>query len=224
MQNTLWNLRLSSSRAPRLRTAGVVSRLATALAALALAGTAATATPEEPARQFVTATVTHVNDGDSLEVRLEGGTARVRLSAIDTPEYDQPYGSESSAAMKAMLPLCTTVRLEVITQDQFRRLVAVVWLEKDGERINVNEAMLRDGHAWAYRRYMRESRFCDIEADAREHKRGLWALPVSDWIYPPEWRLLKNGEIRTLPTPYAETREKCVEVLKQAGAATYSPP
>jgi endonuclease YncB( thermonuclease family) len=29
----------------------------------------------------------------------------VRLSAIDTPEYDQPYGSQASAALKALLPL-----------------------------------------------------------------------------------------------------------------------
>ena len=84
-----------------------------------------------------------------------------------------------------------------------------------------NEAMLREGHAWAYRRYMREARFCDLEAEARDKKLGLWAQPVSEWIYPPEWRFLKNGEIRTLPAPYEETREKCVAVLGLAGAATY---
>ena len=199
----------------------VVRGAAAAGAALLLGGVAVA---QDPPRATLVATVTRVNDGDSLEVQLESGTGRVRLSAIDTPEYDQPYGTESSDAMKALLPVGTKVKLEVITQDQFRRLVAIVWLEKDGERINVNETMLREGHAWAYRRYMREPRFCDIEADARDHKRGLWAQPVSNWIYPPEWRFLKNGEIRNLPTPYPETREKCVEVLKQAGAATYSPP
>jgi len=167
------------------------------------------------------ATVTKVNDGDSIEVALDSGPARVRMSAIDTPEYDQPYGPKSSAAMKAMLPVGSAVELEVVTQDQFKRLVATVWLVADGKRVNINEAMLREGHAWAYRRYMRETRFCDLEAEARDKKLGLWAQPVSEWIYPPEWRFLKNGEIRTLPTPYAETREKCVAVLGLAGAATY---
>ena len=33
-----------------------------------------------------------------------------------------------------------------------------------------------------------------------------------------------HGEIRVLPVPYAETREKCVSVLKLAGAGTYTPP
>jgi endonuclease YncB( thermonuclease family) len=165
--------------------------------------------------------VTKVSDGDSIEVRLDSGPARVRFSAVDTPEYDQPYGKESSAALKAMLPLDSKVELEVVTQDAFNRIVATVWRVSGDERTNINEAMLRDGHAWALRRYMKDPKFCDIEADARDHKRGLWAQPVSDWVYPPEWRYLKNGEIRTLPTPYAETREKCLAVLALAGAATY---
>ena len=187
---------------------------------LTLAAASYAADPIKPLPVLV-GVVTKVSDGDSIEVRLDSGPARVRFSAIDTPEYDQPYGAQSSAALKAMLPLDSKVELEVVTQDQFHRFVATVWLVSGEERINVNEAMLRNGHAWAYRRYMKDPKFCDIEADARDHKRGLWALPVSDWIYPPEWRFLKNGEIRTLPTPYAETREKCVAVLKLAGAATY---
>jgi micrococcal nuclease len=172
----------------------------------------------------VAAKVTKVNDGDSIEVQTDAGPARVRLSAIDTPEYDQPYGDKSSAALKARLPIGAPVELEIVTQDQFKRMVATVWLVAGGDRINLNEMMLRDGHAWAYRRHMRDARFCDIEAEARDGKRGLWAQPVSEWVYPPEWRFLKNGEIRTLPLPYAETREKCVAVLGLAGAATYTPP
>jgi endonuclease YncB( thermonuclease family) len=190
--------------------------------ALALAGSAAAA---EPARTPVLAAkVVKVNDGDSLEVQMDSGTARVRLSAVDTPEYDQPYGDKSSSALKTMLPAGTPIEIEVVTQDSFKRIVAVVWRVDGDKRTNVNETMLREGHAWAYRRYMRDARFCDLEADARDNKRGLWAQPVSDWVYPPEWRFLKNGEIRTLPTPYAETREKCVAVLGLAGAATYTPP
>jgi micrococcal nuclease len=190
------------------------------LMAFGLAAVAAAADPPK----VVPAQVTKVNDGDSLEVATDAGAARVRLFAVDTPEFDQPYGDRSSAALKALLPVGSSVELEGVTQDPFRRMVAVVWLVADGRRTNVNEAMLRAGHAWAYRRYMRDARFCDIEAEARDAKRGLWAQPVSDWIYPPEWRFLKNGEIRALPEPYAETREKCVAVLGLAGAATYTPP
>jgi micrococcal nuclease len=200
-------------RRPNERWTVGVASLLIALAALA-------AEPPKPP-VLLSAKVTKVNDGDSIEVMLETGAGRVRLSAIDTPEYDQPHGAESSAALKSLLPAGSAIELEVVTQDQFRRIVAVVWLQTAGERVNVNEKMLREGHAWAYRRYMRDARFCDVEAEARDAKRGLWAHPVGDWIYPPEWRFLKNGEIRALPTPYVETRETCAAVLGLAGAATY---
>jgi len=187
-------------------------------------GVSAALAADPPVQYGVAAVVTRINDGDSIEVQVAAGPGRVRFAAIDTPEYDEPYGDKSSAALKAMLPVGSKIELDIITQDAFRRMVAMVWLEKDGERINLNEAMLRQGHAWAYRRYMKEAKYCDMEAEARDKKLGLWAQPVSDWIYPPEWRYLKNGEIRALPTPYPETREKCLDVLKIAGAATYTPP
>ncbi len=191
------------------------------LTACLLLSLAASAAEQPKPQASVMAKVTKVNDGDSIEVMLDTGVGRVRLSGIDTPEHDQPHGRESSMALKSLLPVGSAVELEVVTQDQFRRVVAVVWLVEAGARVNVNERMLRDGYAWAYRRYMRDARFCDLEAEARAAKRGLWAQPVGDWVYPPEWRLLRNGEIRSLPTPYVETRETCLAVLKLAGAATY---
>jgi endonuclease YncB( thermonuclease family) len=204
----------------RRKTVARLAGLAAGCVALLLAGSVSAADP----LPVLKAKITRVNDGDSLEVDLDSGHARVRLSAIDTPEYDQPYGAQSSAALKALLPPGAAVELEVVTQDQFRRMVAVVWRVQGDQRININETMLRQGHAWAYRRYMKDPRFCDIEQEARTKKLGLWAQPVSDWVYPPEWRFLKNGEIRTLPAPYEETRDKCVAVLGMAGAATYEPP
>ena len=203
----------------RRKTVARLAGLVAARATLLLARSAGAAEP--PA--VLKAKVTRVNDGDSIEVDTEQGHARVRMSAIDTPEYDQPYGAQSSAALKALLPIGSDVELEIVTQDQFKRMVAVVWRVAE-PRINVNETMLRQGHAWAYRRYMKDAKFCDLEQEARSKKLGLWAQPVSDWVYPPEWRFLKNGEIRVLPVPYEETRERCVAVLNLAGAATYTPP
>lgn len=191
---------------------------------LVLAGLATTVFAADPQPTLLSAQVAKVNDGDSLEVSLPTGAARVRLAGVDSPEFDQPYAAQSSAALRGLLPVGTAVELQVVTQDPFRRLVAVVWVVVDGQRINVNETLLKQGHVWAYRRYMGDPRFCDLEAEARDRKAGLWAQPVSEWVYPPEWRFLKNGEIRTLPAPYAETREKCLEVLGKAGAGTYPPP
>jgi len=207
----------------RRRTVSRLGSFGAAVIALLLAGSAGAADPLK-SMPLVTGTVSKVNDGDSIEVNLDSGRARVRFSAIDTPEWDQPYGAQSSAALKAMLPLGSKVELEVVSQDSFHRMVATVWLVDGDQRTNINDAMLLQGHAWALRRYMKEPKYCDMEQEARAKKLGLWAQPVKDWIYPPEWRYLKNGEIRTLPVPYEETREKCLEVLKLAGAATYTPP
>ncbi len=173
----------------RNTSAGVSVLLLTAWFSMA----AMAAEPQNPRRQ--SAKVTKVNDGDSIEVQLESGPAGYDCRPSTRPSTTSLMG-QSSAALKTLLPLGSSVELEVITQDPFRRLVAVVWLLTDGKRVNVNEAMLKQGHAWALRRYMRDPRFCDLEAEARDQKLGLWAQPVADWIYPPEWRFLKNGEIR----------------------------
>jgi micrococcal nuclease len=207
------------TQAGELRGASAAARPnASSAAAKPNAASAATTPP------LITGTVTRINDGDSLEVDTDVGHVRVRLSAVDTPEHDQPHGDESSAFVRTLVPLGASVELEVVTRDQFRRMVAVVWLVSGAGRSNVNERLLREGHAWAYRRYMRDPRYCDLEAEARARKAGLWARPVKDWVYPPEWRLLRNGEIRALPEPYEETRERCLEVHRLAGAATYEPP
>jgi len=51
--------------------------------------------------------------------------------------------------------------------------VAVVYLGDD----IVNRELLRAGHAWAYRSFLRASEriYCDIEATARLERRGVWA-------------------------------------------------
>src|SRR5690606_21037339 len=123
---------------------------ASGLAALMLAGFAGAAEGERPL-PVLSGKVTHISDGDSIEVELDSGKVRVRLSAVDTPEYDQPYGPESTAALRAKLPIGAPVELEVVTQDQFRRVVATVWLLQQDKRINIHEWLLGEGHGWAYR-------------------------------------------------------------------------
>src|SRR4051794_20686545 len=77
---------------------------------LLLGGWAAAADAPRPL-PVVDGQVTRVSDGDSIEVDTDRGHERVRFSAIDTPEYDQPYGPQSSAALKAMLPVGSQVEL-----------------------------------------------------------------------------------------------------------------
>jgi endonuclease YncB( thermonuclease family) len=58
-----------------------------------------------------------------------------------------------------------------------------------GERF-INMEMVRDGFAWRYVQYDKPGEFTGAEAEAREHRRGLWADkdPTPPW----EWRKVKR--------------------------------
>lgn len=133
-------------------------------------------------------TVVGVVDGDTVDVRLSSGMIRVRLQAIDTPERGQPHGDAAKQAL-ARIVFGKAVELEPYEQDRYDRLVARIWL---GD-MDVNAAMIRNGHAWAYRRYLDDVRYCIYEFDARRARRGLWQASAGDArIAPWEWRRRKT--------------------------------
>jgi endonuclease YncB( thermonuclease family) len=156
-------------------------------------------------------TVIKVTDGDTIKVQLSSGPINVRLDSIDTPEKNQPWGRESTAAL-AQLVANKRVELDVVTQDRYERLVAVVMVGG----VNVNEQLVRDGHAWAFRRYMKKDTgptFCALEAKARASRRGLWSLPDEDWIYPSDWRRLQRGATDEYDDFRQETVADCVAAI-----------
>jgi len=123
--------------------------------------------------------VTKVIDGDTLDVLLATGRIRVRLHGIDAPERNQPGGNESRQWLQRRV-LNRDVLLEPVSQDRYARMVAIVF-QDDG---NVNRELLRSGHAWAYRNYLRrvDRLFCDIEATARAGRLGVWgAVAHAPW-------------------------------------------
>jgi len=136
-------------------------------------------------------TVVGVLDGDTVDVRLGSGMMRVRLHAIDTPERGQPYGDAAKDALSRLV-FGKAVELEPYEQDRYDRLVARIWM---GE-LDVNAQMVRDGYAWAYRRYVDDVRYCIYEYDARQARRGLWKAPREQSVAPWEWRRRKTLEGR----------------------------
>lgn len=141
-------------------------------------------------------TVTKVVDGDTIDVQLSSGPIRVRLHGIDTPERGQRWFSESSGALTGLV-LGKEVDIEPFEQDHYDRMIGIVYR---GD-LNVNVELVKRGHAWAYRGYMRnaDSDICILEAAARAAKRGLWAAreqPIAPW----EWR---RKATRAAPTDYS---------------------
>ena len=130
------------------------------------------------------AVVTHIDDGDTIDVRVGATTERVRLIGIDTPETKKPntpiqcFGPEASAFMTAFLPIGTAVRLErdVEPRDPYHRLLAYVYRASDGAFVNVELA--RGGYArqLSIAPNTAHARELSAEVDAaRAAGRGLWS-------------------------------------------------
>ena len=157
----------------------VVTFLTVSLVALLLVGLVPAQTG--PAR--LTATVVRVVDGDTVVVRIGSRQETVRLIGVDTPETVhptigvEPGGPEASAFTRRMLPPGTRVTLELDVQerDRYGRLLAYLYLP-DGRMLN--EELLRQGMAQLMTvppnvRYV--ERFTQLQREAREAGRGLWA-------------------------------------------------
>ena len=137
----------------------------------------------------LTGTVTRVVDGDTIHVSVGLTKHVIRLSEIDTPERDQPWGGQASRALTDKL---NKARVTVLTTetDRYGRLVGKVLL---GSR-DINREMVREGHAWVYRQYLRDRSLLEDERTARQRKAGLWGSDSS--IEPWSWR---RGVRRVLP-------------------------
>ncbi len=120
---------------------------------------------------FIGGRVTHVADGDTLSLRVAGGSiVRIRLAEIDTPEKGEPFANAARSELKRLvLDRDITVRLFDI--DDYGRTVGRVFV---GET-DVNAALVAKGLAVVYRRWAKDLRLFQLEEDARQAKRGLWS-------------------------------------------------
>jgi len=153
-------------------------------------------------------TVTKIVDGDTIDVQLSSGPIRVRLHGIDTPERGQPWGKEATAALTALVQ-GKEVEIDPIEQDRYERMIGIIYRGS----LNVNLELVKRGHAWAYRQYMRkaDSAPCINEAAARTAKKGLWAQPKDRRVAPWEWRRKRTLKIFTDNT--RETAATCIAAI-----------
>lgn len=129
-------------------------------------------------------TVVHINDGDTIVVRLANGQEEtVRMLGVDTPETKDPrkpvqcFGEAASRHTKSRLA-GQRVRLEPdptnTDRDKYHRLLRYVYLP-DGSLYNTE--LIRDGYGFAYTVFplIKLEEFRALERQAREQNRGLWA-------------------------------------------------
>jgi micrococcal nuclease len=168
-----------------------------ALVTLFFGGNAAKNTPQKPPVKKNTPRieanmlymVTHVVDGDTVDVDINGDTERIRLIGLNTPETVDPrrtvecFGKEASEKARGILS-GQKVRIETDptqgTRDKYGRLLAYVFLA-DGTLFN--KMMIEEGygHEYTYNLpYKYQEEFKAAETKARELKKGLWADGACD--------------------------------------------
>lgn len=161
---------------------GTVTAVAAALVTVAVVGPGCGRWGDQAAHPGA-ATVVHVIDGDTVDLRIGSRTETARLLGIDTPETVKPgapvdcYGPEASARTKGLLGEGTAVRItrDVEVRDRFDRLLVYVVRSRDG--LFVNHSLVVDGYARplsiapndAHRRELAAA-----AAEARAAGRGLW--------------------------------------------------
>lgn len=129
------------------------------------------------------AVVSHVTDGDTVDLAFPGGTERVRLLGIDTPETVKPnapvecFGPEASARTKDLLPAGTPVLIQrdEEARDRYGRLLAYVWRARDG--LFVNSSLVLDGYATTLSIQPNDAHRAELSADAAQARAagaGLW--------------------------------------------------
>ena len=137
--------------------------------------------------------VTHVYDGDTIEVR---GKGKVRLIGVDTldghneekmweqarrlglsPQSVKTWAQKATEFVRERV-LDKEVRLEPgpEARGDYGRLLAYVSYASDGAKKNLNKLLLEKGLAVAYRKYKhpRRDQFVRLERAARKNREGLW--------------------------------------------------
>ena len=134
--------------------------------------------------QALAGRVVGVVDGDTVDLLTpQHRLVRIRLAEIDAPEHDQPWGRRAKQALSALV-FGRTVTVEAVTTDRYGRTVGRIY----AAGADVNREMVREGAAWAYRRYLTDASLLSVEAQARRAHAGLWSLPPADTTPPWAWR------------------------------------
>jgi endonuclease YncB( thermonuclease family) len=141
------------------------------------------AAPLACAAETLTGKVVSVADGDTLTLLVDTQRVKVRLAEIDAPERGQPWGRRAKQALTEKVA-GHVVQVETKFHDRYgRRVGHVIYSGRD-----INRELVREGHAWVYRHWLRDETLLDDESHARAARAGLWSLPVTEHVPPWEWR------------------------------------
>jgi micrococcal nuclease len=107
------------------------------------------------------ARLVRVVDGDTVDLEVDLGfhcsiRERFRLEGIDTPERGQEGFKEATAHLEYLLD-DGDIYITSTKQGSFRRWLGKIWIDDGGDHgdaigLDVNQQMIKDGHAEIYTR------------------------------------------------------------------------
>ncbi|MGB7820236.1 MAG: thermonuclease family protein [Ornithinibacter sp.] len=138
-----------------------------------------TSSPQAPSAAGLVA-VTGVVDGDTIKVRVDGRTERIRIIGIDTPELkgDECYARQAASRMQSLVQSKSVRLVRDPTQadrDRYDRLLRHVTLP-DGRQ--VAEILIAGGFGEEYTydaAYAGQAAYRAAEESAREAGKGIWS-------------------------------------------------
>lgn len=131
--------------------------------------------------------VVDVASGDSITIVDSSNTEfKVRLSGIDAPEKQQPFGVESKKSL-ADLVNGKEVTVNWIKRDYHKRVVGKVLLNKT----DINLEQVKRGMAWVFKHFMDDpysqdqADYVDAQEEAEKRHLGLWSQsdPIPPWEF-----------------------------------------
>ncbi|MEQ6390389.1 thermonuclease family protein [Bacillaceae bacterium S4-13-58] len=132
---------------------------------------------------FISAKVTRIVDGDTIEISINGKEESVRLLLVDTPETKHPslpvqeYGPEASQFAKTKL-LGKQVQLEYDgpKRDKYDRLLGYLWVGgKTFNEMLLEEGLARIAYIY-YPPYTHYDAYVKAENRAKSAKKGIWSI------------------------------------------------
>jgi len=141
--------------------------------------------------QTLTGKVVGIMDGDTFKLLTQDSILiKVRLANIDCPEKKQPF-SQRAKEFTSQAIFGKTVCIDVLKKDRYRRSIANVFYN---DSLNLSSQLLKNGLAWHYLKYSKDTELQKMEDKARKNKIGLWQDPQA--IPPWEWRDYKKKKIK----------------------------
>ncbi len=121
--------------------------------------------------ETITGRVINVKDGDSFTLVDDNDKFHeIRLAHVDCPEKKQAYGRKAQL-FTFNFTFGKTVTAYVESKDRYHRKICQVIAGGN----NLNEAIMRNGYAWHFKKYSDSTLFNGLELLARDEKIGLWA-------------------------------------------------